>query len=809
MIMSMLIDIKYALRLLFKSPKFSAMTIGVLIGGLSISLFTFSFLYTTIYKPLPIPEGDTAKSVTVYHNERFRHITGYEYVNIKANLENYEEFGIYENTGIRVSVEQSGKNYSGSFVRNGFFEFSRVLPILGRVIQADDLVEGATPVALISYELWQEEHQGSNDILEKTMLLNGQITEIIGVMPKDYRFPHSSQIWLPLNDSFFNDSPELSETYFAYARVKPGVEIELAEQELGQAINQIYQRNVKLYGLPELTKTVQLMTFQMAQTGNDGNIAFAFLMIIAWSILLLACINVGNLLFARTIERQKETAIRAALGAKTNRLVSQLMWEGIIITCLGALLSVLLVAAVLDYTDVALSSWLPNGGAFWWQYGMDSATLIMAVVFTLVTIMLSTFLPAWRSANQDINKTLRDGTRGAQSKKSGRLSRMLVTTQIFIVAVLMLIGSISAFIAYKFINMDMGDNYQDVMMARFSIPELKYTNETQQLSLIRELIEQIKSNPHIVDVITHNWIGASSVRFEGHEYHSDEDKPTVDAVSVIGNSETVGIELIAGRQFSHNDKQGQRKVAIISQSMANRYWAGESPLEKSFMININDKDEKVTIVGVVSDRMNASKMFGKRDSSDEVYVSGLQFVGAYQILLYRVQPDTKDREEIFYQAMYQTDRNIVLEYEVQPADKNRNMMRDSMRLMSNITFGTGFFALLLAMVGIYGLTANAVAQRTHEVGIRRAVGASDKSIIQMFLKQGAKQLLIGLGIAMVLFYLLAYGFHKFTEGIFPVYIYFMQAVVIAIGLSLVVMFATYLPTRRAVKMEPSVALRYE
>lgn len=807
--MSMFIDIKYAVRLLFQSPKFTAMTIGVLIGGLSISLFTFSFLYSTIYKPLPIPEGTTAKSVTVYHNERFRHITGYEFENVKNDLSSFDEFGIYENANIRVSVEQSGKNYSGSYIRPGFLEFSRVLPIQGRVIQDNDLLEGAKPVALISYELWQADHQGSNDILEKTMVINGQITEIIGVMPKAYRFPHSSQIWLPLTNEYFNDDPEKSTSYFAYARLKQGVEIAQAEQELGQAINQIYQENVKLYGLPELNKTVQLMTFQMAQTGNDGNIVFAFLMLISWLILLLACINVGNLLFARTIERQKETAIRAALGAKTKRLVSQLMWEGTLITCLGALLSVLLVAAVLDYTEVVLSSWLPNGGAFWWNYGMDSETLAMAILFTLVTILLSTFLPAWRSANQDINLVLRDGTRGAQSKKSGRFSRILVTTQVFLVAVLMLIGSISAFIAHKFINMEMGDNYQDVMTARFTIPELKYTDQPQQLALLSELIERLKSHPQVVDVITHNWMGSSAISLDGHEYQSEEEKPKVDTISVIGDSATVGISLKAGRQFTHNDKLGQQKVAIISQSMANRYWPGESPLEKSLLITVNDKDEKVVIVGVVSNRMNASKMFGKRDSADEIYLSGLQFSDASQILFYRVHPDTKDRGEIFYQAMFQTDRNIELDYEVQPSDKNRNMMRDSMRLMSNITFGTGLFALLLAMVGIYGLTANAVAQRTHEVGIRRAVGASDKSIIQMFLKQGAKQLLIGLGLAMVLFYLLAFGFHKFTEGIFPISIYFMQAVVVAVGLSLVVMFATYLPTRRAVKMEPSLALRYE
>lgn len=805
----MLIDIKYALRLLFKSPKFSAMTIGVLIGGLSISLFTFSFLYSTIYKPLPIPEGDTAKSVTVYHNEKFRHITGYEYENVKTNINSFEEFGIYENSTIRVSVGDSGKNYSGSFIRNGFFEFSRVLPVLGRVIQADDLIEGATPVAVISYEIWQAEHNGASDILEKTMLLDGEITEIIGVMPEAYRFPHSSQIWLPLNNSELNDNPKISDSYFSYARLKSGVELEEAEKELGQAINQIYQRNVKLYDLPELNKTVQLMTFQMAQTGNDGNIAFAFLMTISWSILLLACINVGNLLFARTIERQKETAIRAALGANTNRLVSQLMWEGIIITCLGSLLSVLLVAAVLDYTELVIHSWLPDGGAFWWHYGMDSATLLMAVVFTFVTILLSTFLPAWRSANQDINMTLRDGTRGAQSKKSGRFSRILVTTQVFLVAVLMLIGSISAFIAHKFINMDMGDDYQDVMTARLDIPVNKYPEPEQQLAVFQLLNEKIQQHPQVTGVIAYNWNPGSVLSMEGEDYESEESKPTADALMVIGDTETVGVHLITGRQLNHLDKLGNRKTALISQSMAKRFWPGESPLEKSFEINIEDKNEKVFVVGIVSDRLNSSTLFGKLDSVDEVYLSGLQFISSFQAVYYRVLPNTENAEEIFYRAIFETDRSIEMIYSVQLATKNRNMMRDSMRLMSNITFGTGFFALLLAMVGIYGLTANSVAQRTHEVGIRRAVGASDKSIIKMFLKQGAKQLLIGLGLSMALFYLLAFSFHKFTEGMFPIYIYSMQAVVVTIGLSIVVMFATYLPTRRAVKMEPSIALRYE
>jgi len=807
--MSILIDIKYALRLLFKAPKFTAMTLSVLVGGLSISLFTFSFLYSVVYKPLPLPEGDTARSVNVFFQGNYNLITAHEFKNVKDNVTSFAEFGLYDNQPIRFSVQQSGKNIEGSFVQQGFFEFSRTQPILGRTIQAQDTKIGASPVALISYKTWQNELNGDENVLTRTMILNGEITEIIGVMPQNYRFPNFSEIWLPLSDDIFNATADKSNFYYAYGRLKEDVTIAQAELELGQAVNQIYQQNVQQYDLQKFEKSVSLLTFQMAQTAGQGGIVFSFLNGITWLILLLACINVGNLLLARTIERQKETAIRAALGANTKRLVSQLMWEGIIISTIGGILSLLLVGAALDYTEVLLHSWMPAGGSFWWHWGMDFETILMGVAFTVVTIALSSFLPAWRSAKQDINTTLRDGTRGAQSKKSGRISKILVTTQIFLVGTLMLIGSISAFISYKFINLEMGDNYHDVMTSRFVIPENKYPQPQQQLALFQSLSEQIKQHPQVVDVVSNNWRGKSAITFEGVDYASEDDKPQIDTISVIGDMETVGIHLIAGRQFTHLDKQGNRKTVMISQSMATRYWPGESPLDKSFTIKVDDVNQRVFVIGVLSNRMNPGSMFGKLDSEDEIYISGLQFTSTFNIFYYRTLPNTLNAEEIFYQAMFKTDRSIEMLYEVQPATKNRNLMRDSMGLMSNITFGTGFFALLLAMVGIYGLTANSVAQRTHEVGIRRAVGASDKSISQMFLKQGARQLIIGLSLSLAFFALLAFGFHSFTEGIFPVYTYFMQAGVVVTVLSIVVMLAIWAPTKRAVAMEPSIALRYE
>jgi len=807
--MSMFLDIKYALRLLFKSPKFTAMTLGVLVGGLSISLFTFSFLYSVMYKELPLPEGNSARSISILIDGKQRFITAYEFIHVKDNLTSFAEFGIYDNRDVRFSITESGKNISGSLVRAGFFEFSRIKPLLGRTINALDTKTGATPVTLISFAVWQNEFNGDPQVLNKIMMLDGVITQIIGVMPQHYRFPNTSQIWLPLSDNIFARDAKLSDSFYAYGRLKKGVDEKQAEQELGQAVQQVYQQNMALFNLPQVNKVAKIHTFQMAQTGGDGPLMFTFLNTISWLILLLACINVGNLLLARTLERQKETAIRAALGASTARLVSQLMWEGIIISTLGGILSLLLVGAALDFTEIILHSWLPNSGSFWWHWGMDTVTVVMAIVFTIITVFLSSFLPAWRSANQDISSTLRDGTRGARSKKAGRLSRILVTTQVFLVAILMLIGSVSGFVSHKLINLKTGDDYTNVMRALMTVPENKYPQQSQQISLLQTLMEQIKQQPQVVDVVSYNWLGGSAITIEGRDYASDEDKRSADTLSLMGNTATVGVGLVAGRQFNHQDKKGNPFTVIISQSMAKRYWLGESPLGKNVSIKIKDKTMRFSIIGIVTDRMNPSTLFGKLDGADEVYVSGLQFFTPFQMLYYRVLPNAQNTEEIFYRAMFNTDRSIKLDYGVEDASKNRNKMRDAMALTSNITLVTGLFSLLLAMVGIYGLTANTVAQRTHEVGIRRALGASDKLISKMFLKQGARQLFIGLTLALVCYALIATGFHHFTEELFPVSFYFILAVVVTTVLAVIVLVAIYTPTKRAIKLEPSVALRYE
>ncbi|WP_019026571.1 FtsX-like permease family protein [Colwellia piezophila] len=813
--MSVLIDIKYALRLLFKAPKFTAMTLSVLVGGLTISLFTFSFLYSTLHKALPMPEGETALvlstetiGISMNMDTNQNSLSAYEFRQIAKTQSSLDEFGLYESIDARLSFEDTGKNISATYVDSGFFRFSRTKAMMGRTIQQQDMVVGTTPVAVISYETWQNELSGSKDVLTMTINLNDRVTDVIGVMPPGYRFPGIAKIWLPLKQSQLNKQQNTSSYFTAYARLKSGVSNEQATKYLSAALDQLYQQSVKLYNQPEANKIVHLRSYPMDQVNGIGNTMFIFLNVVAWSILALGCINVGNLLLARSMERQKETAIRAALGATSKRLVSQLMWEGIIITTVGAILSVLLVGAALDYTNIALHSWMPNSMVFWWHWGLDKETLGMAIIVTLVTIILAVFLPAWRSAHQDINAALRDGTRGAQGKKAGRLSRLLVTVQVFLVAFLMLIGTLSGFITQTFINLETGDDYSDIMRASINLPKNKYQTPQEQALLFQALLERIKNDSNVIDAHA-TTLSHLPIILSEFDFDDSHEKLSIDTFTVIGNTEFSGITLVAGRHLNRRDKSGARKVVLISQSMANRYWPGESALEKKITLEIAGKAESLFIVGIVTNRFNGRSLFGKLDSEDETYISGLQFIKPRMRIYYKTIKGSVNAAGIFYRALFEIDRNIDVVQTVQPAERNRNLMRDGMRLTSKVIFGTGFFALMLAMVGIYGLTANSVAQRTHEIGIRRAVGATDKNITDMFIKQGGRQLLTGLGLALLLFTLISVMFNEFSEGLIPTYLYFVLASVVIVSLSLIVMLAIYAPTRKAVVMEPSLALRYE
>lgn len=806
--MAILLDIKYALRLLSKAPKFTALTLFVLVGGLSISLYTFSFLYTLVYKTLPIADGDSALTISLSMEGEGVGIPAYEFSRIRGDLTSFAELGIFSDVIMRLSMNDAGKDISVSFVESGVFEFSRVQPLLGRGIEAADLRAGATPVAVISFETWKNEYLGDPEVIGQSIRLNGKRMEIVGIMPDSYHFPLNTRVWLPMPESVSKVQAQSDRTVSVYMRIADAVSLEQASNELNTLLNAQYQNSVSLYDKEDGTLHAELVTFPVAQMGGQGTLIFTFFNIVALFILLLACINVGNLLLARSIARQKETAIRAALGAPSKRLISQLMWEGILITGLGGLLSILLVASALDYTDLVMRSFFGSGLVFWWHWGMDWPTAMMAVAFIVLTLFLACFLPAWRAANQDINAVLRDGTRGAQSKKAGSLSRWLITFQIFLIAVLMMIGTTTAFFTNNMVNLETGDQYQHVYRARMELPAGELESDEAVTAFYEDMLIRLQQENGVNHSGTRTYIGKIPVGLPDVRTTDANDMIEIDTMTVMGDTEFFGQRLMQGRVLDRRDRVGARKTALISRSMAKRHWPADDPIEQRIRLTIDGDTDWYTIVGVVSNRANASSIFGKLDAEDEVYVSALQVARRDQNVFYHSTMDAKSAVDTFYRVLFSKHGNFQ-PYDVSAAEKQLNQVKQAMGVMSNVTFLSGFFALLLALTGIYGMTANAVVQRTHEIGIRRAVGARDKDIVTLFIKQSGKMLVLGFGAALSFYVLVAISFNSITEGLVPWHLYPILAVSVVGILTVVVLTAVYLPTLRAVAMEPSAALRTE
>ncbi len=821
--MNSLIDIKTTLRRLYRTPKFTALALFVLIGGLSISLFTFSFLYTVVYKPLPLPEGETALQITVATDGRGQLVPAYELTEVRDDLTSLTELGMFRDAGVRLNVGDVGRSVMTTYAESDLFDYSRSTPLLGRVFQAEDYRSGAEPVVVISHSIWQNDLGGRKSILGETVRLDNRQTTIVGVMPDQYQFPRASYLWLPLSDAMRNPQADSTDHLRAYARLSVGATIDQAEAELTDRLNQVYRQGVEQYAKRDGFLSASLVSFPVAVMDGDGAMIFTFFNLVAFSILLLACANTGNLLLARAVERHKETAIRSALGAPPRRLITQLMWEGVLITVVGTVLSVLLVGAALYYADLFLRSVIPEGLAFWWRWGLDGATLLMAALFASVTLFLASFLPAWRAVSQNVSATLRDGTRGAQSGKASRLSRALVTTQVFLISALMLMGSISAFMSHQLLNLDIGVDLDGILSAEMVLsedPNQRYTEPEQQIAFYQRLINILDQDPQITGASVSTSMGRLAVRIPGLTESSDtpanQGARAVYTDAIMANELTFGLTLLDGRSIGPQDRMGARKTALISQSMARRYWPDQSAIEQALQINVADEWLDLTVVGVVNDQINGRALFASADAEDEMYVSGYQFASANQGVWFRSRPGSSGQieqanrraEDALYQALYGIDSGI-MPVRVRVAKQNMEMMQGSMRLTANLTFISGGFALLLALTGIYGLTANAVTQRTHEIGIRRAVGASDRQIIRLFLIQGSRQLLIGLGLGLLVFAVLAVLFQQFAENVLPWHLYLWLGATVSIGLSAVIMSAIYMPTRRAVSMEPGMALRHE
>ena len=793
-------DFRYAARLALKNPWFTLVTVVVLAGGLATSIYTFAIVNTMIYKDLPVPEGRSIVQITGERDGRKVGLNAYRLATIRGDLNKVSEFGIYRTASALFGDQESRRSVILTQAEWNIFAFTHTPPTLGRTFVRDDSQAGAEPVAVISYDVWQSVFFGASSIVGRLTRVNGGAARIVGVMPEGYAFPVNSDVWVPLSNSDINPTSYSPASFDAYARLTPTASADAAASEL----TGLFRNTERPQSSTEDGSGIAVVvsTFQETLWGDWGPRVFVVVNALALFILVLACVNVGTLLLARTNERIKEISVRLALGAARSRLIVQMTLQNVIICVVGGVLAVLAAGRGLAVTDRFLRSLIGNEMPFWWIWGLDRSVVTAAVVCLIVTIGLVSILPVYTVNSVSPNAVLKDGTpTGGYSV--GRVSRVLVTMQVALISAVMLSGGTAAVIAYRMAHFDPRIDTTGIYITQGVSPGEVYDSPDERQSFYEHLLTELRSDGQIQAARITEQFGETQFTIEGVDSHTSRDRPRAYLWAILETSSPVERTLLEGRGFDSRDTSTGLMTAIVSESVAKTYWPGESALGRRIDVMGSDAAGKRIVVGVVRDPV--SDPLPDADSVLAVYVPMQQAtVTRRASVTIRYEGTDAEARNVMYNALTSAGAAMSVG-RVNRYDDELDAMTRFATTLTSLFVGCGAFAILLAMIGIYGLSSNAVIQRTQEIGLRRAMGATNGNIVKLFLARGTRQLGVGLAISALLSIVLLLLISRLARLAAPLLIVMGGIVVLAI--SALVLMSIYLALRRAIRHEPSAALR--
>lgn len=798
-------DVRYSLRTLIKSPAFTLVVVLTLTLGIGANSAIFSFANGILLRPLPYPQSDRLAVVDENALKRGVDSMSVSYPNFLDWREQntvFEGIGAYFGTS-RFSFSGVGEPelLRGSYVSHGLFEILRVQPLLGRTFTAEEDRPEDDGVVILGYDLWQSRFGGDQSIIGRKIMLSNRPRTVVGVMPAGFKFPDVADLWAPLAltpETFTRTDHGLS----SIARLKDGVTISQAQAEMSNIAARIEQQNpVTNEGLG-----VSVTSLHKSLTG-DYRQALLILLAVVGCVLLVACVNVANLMLARASARQKELALRAALGASRWRVMHQLLIESLLLAAAGGVLGLALSIWALHLLLQAIPLKLP----FWMSFGLDWRVLGFTVGVTLLTGLIFSVVPVLQSSRVDLNDTLKEGGRGSATSSGGRSRSLLVVTEIALSLVLLLGAGlmIQSFLRLRSVNV--GLDPKDVLTLSVSLPRAKYTEPKQRAAFFEQLMERVRGLPGVesagatgtLPLSGNNW--GRSLTVEGFPVLSVGQAPVIQHTVVTPDYfRTMGIRLLSGRDFNAADRTGSQLVTIIDERLARQYWPNESPLGKRIRFGPPEDNEPwQTIVGVVA-TVRHQRM--QEDTRMSVYLPHLQIPIGGLAVVARTSSDPKNIVAAVRREIVQLDHDLP----VSEVSTMEEVIAESIwqpRLYATLFAVFAGGALVLAVIGIYGVMAYLVITRTHEIGIRMALGATARDVFKLIVGRGMKLtfvgLLLGVGGAFALTRLLRgllFNISATDPGTF---------ILISLLLALVAFLACYIPARRATKVDPLVALRYE
>jgi len=802
-------DLRYSVRVLLKTPVFTCVAVLTLALGIGANSAVFSVVNAVLLRSLPYRDPDSLVLVSYYlaTGERER-VLGADFLEWRDQAKAFEQVAAYTFDTADLTGSGEPERLAAGLVSADLFATLGVAPALGRVFTQAEDTAGGTPAVILSYGLWRRRYGGDPQVIGRALTLGGESRTVVGIMPPGFRFPGESDLWLPLA---LNVTQELSRqgrlvNVSVLARLKPGVTPEAAKEDLSAILERQRQ------AFPNGYSGVQVRVIGLSEM-LVGNVRLALLVMfgaVAF-VLLIACANVANLLLARSAARQKEMAIRAAIGAGRLRLVRQLLTESLLLSLAGGAAGLL----ATKWGVKLLVAMSPAGIARIGESGIDGRVLGFTCVVVVLTSLLAGLFPALQASKTDVNETLKAQSSSQSGHGGARRTLPALMIAELALALVLLVGAglmVKSFL--RLMAVTKGFNPDGVLTLALRPGLAKYPiGSPQRVAYFQELLARVRALPGIQSAglassLPHSVVYSGSLHIEGRPPYEPGKEPIVGSTLISPDYfQTMGMQMRAGRSFTSQDGADAPPVVIINETLAHRFFPNENPIGHRLLMGGTPE----TIVGVVGDTRNRGL---DREVNPEIYAPSLQNPRFLAQMNLAVKVSSSQNNSPRLSSLTASIRKQA--QAIEPNEPVNQVVTMDERLSNSVAqrrfqmLLLGVFAavaLVIAAVGIYGVISYAVSQRTHEIGIRMALGAQASDVLRMVIWRGMSLALIGvaLGLAAALALTrvmknLLYEVSATDPATFAL------ITLLLVGVALI---ASYIPARRATKVDPLQALRQE
>lgn len=810
-------DIRYGLQMLVKTPGFTIVAVLTLALGVGANSAIFSIVNSLLLNPLPYRDSDRLAIIWSHSpgaNVEKDWPSPGQFEAIKANSTVFEDIAMVHGLSLNVGGLSNPTRVGAIDASSNLLPLLGAKPLMGRLFLPAEDTPDQPHTVILSNAFWRREFGGNENVLQNTLLLNGEKYQIVGVMTPEFSLPYEvvptvasvpePDLFLPLPMNAKEREAQGDENYNLVARIKPGASIAQAQTELDVATKRLAEQFPGRY--PVTRRFSFSIKPLLEQVVGDVRRPLIVLLAAVGCVLLIACANVANLLLTRAAVREREIAIRTALGAARFRIIRQLLTESVLLAIVGGVVGLVLAYWMLDVLRWLGPSNIPRLPAV----RMDGRVVVFTTAIAVLTGILFGMAPALRTSKLNLSEALKDGARNVAGGRHERLRELLIVSELALSLVLLISAGllIRSFISVERVNP--GFDPQNVLGMRLSVAGTNYKGDRAQ-TFYRELLDRVRRLPGVKSAgITDNLplsggIGWGNISIEGYQSSTGQEMIQSDGrVAGVGYFETMGIPLIQGRLFDERDTEKSSPVILIDEKMARNYWSNSNPIGGRIKLGPPDSENPwMTVVGVVG---SVKQYDLESESRVALYFPASQASGSTMHLVARTTIPPSSLAATITSEVRAMDANIPI-FEVKTMDQrlSESLARRRFAMLALGVFAG--FALILAIIGIYGVISYSVAQRTNELGIRLALGANQVDVLRLVLSAGLRLALSGIAVGVVLSFAATRFLSSLLFGVRATDLFTFSA--LSILLIVVSLLGCYLPARRATKVNPLVALRYE